>query len=105
MILNLQYLGMDIIQNSDKVTNGGAQPHRVNIPQERRQREELYQLSRWTPYVKDLMEDVCEGKLSPRLFPSLSHSNRQKGGMGGFSFDGISARQNWLQKNPSTLRS
>ena len=43
---------------------------RKNIPSNRKDREGgSFQLSRWTPYVKDLMEDRIEEKLDTRAFP------------------------------------
>lgn len=76
VILNLQQIGLQILQDQNK--------RRKNIPQNRRERDEQkYQLSRWTPYVKDLMEDAIEEKLDQRQFPYLT--NRP---MGGVSFGG-----------------
>uniref|UniRef100_A0AAQ5ZNT0 Syntaxin-binding protein 1 n=1 Tax=Amphiprion ocellaris TaxID=80972 RepID=A0AAQ5ZNT0_AMPOC len=34
--------------------------------------EQTYQLSRWTPLVKDLIEDAIEDKLDPKLYPYIS---------------------------------
>lgn len=83
IILNLQTIGMQILQDPNK--------RRKNIPQNRREREEqTYQLSRWAPYAKDLMDDVVEEKLDQRQFPYLS--NRP---MGGGNFGGSSARPTW----------
>lgn len=73
MILNLQIMGMQILQDPNK--------RRKNIPQNRRERDaQTYQLSRWTPYAKDIMEDVIEDRLDQRQFPFLS--SRPMGGVG-----------------------
>ena len=83
VMLNLQNIGMQILQDPNK--------RRKNIPQNRKVREEqTYQLSRWAPYVKDLMEDAFEEKLDARQFPYLS--NRPAGGG---NFGGTSARPTW----------
>ncbi len=75
-MLNLQNIGMQILQDPSK-----ASSRRKNIPQQRKEREgQTYQLSRWTPYVKDLMEDILDEKLDQRQFPFLS--NRPMGGQG-----------------------
>uniref|UniRef100_A0A8C7YFE7 Syntaxin binding protein 1b n=1 Tax=Oryzias sinensis TaxID=183150 RepID=A0A8C7YFE7_9TELE len=34
--------------------------------------EQTYQLSRWTPLIKDLIEDAIEDKLDPKQFPYIS---------------------------------
>ena len=58
-----------------------ASSRRKNIPQNRKERDaQTYQLSRWSPYVKDLMEDILDEKLDQRQFPFLS--NRPMGGAG-----------------------
>lgn len=69
IILNLQSMGMQILQDPSKATS-----RRKNIPQNRKEREgSSYQLSRWAPYAKDLMEDIIEDKLDMRQFPFLSN--------------------------------
>lgn len=86
IILNLQTMGMQILQDPAK-----ASSRRKNIPQNRKERDaQTYQLSRWSPYVKDLMEDILDEKLDQRQFPFLS--NRPMGGAG---FSGTSARPTW----------
>ena len=43
---------------------------RKNIPQTQRERnEKKYDLSRWTPYVKTVMEDLLDEKLDEKTFP------------------------------------
>jgi syntaxin-binding protein 1 len=76
IILNLQNIGMQILQDQ-----GRSQTRKKNIPQNRKERDgSTYQLSRWTPYCKDLMEDVLDEKLDQRQFPFLS--NRPTAGAG-----------------------
>lgn len=85
IILNLQSMGMQILQDPSKPSR------RKNIPQNRKEREgSNYQLTRWSPYVKDLMEEILEDKLDTRQFPFLS--NRPLASSG---FSGSSARPTW----------
>uniref|UniRef100_A0A8C9U388 Syntaxin binding protein 1b n=1 Tax=Scleropages formosus TaxID=113540 RepID=A0A8C9U388_SCLFO len=54
IILNIAHLGLPIISDPPKVY------------------EQTYQLSRWTPVVKDLMEEIIEDKLDPKQYPFIS---------------------------------
>ncbi|KAM6219558.1 syntaxin-binding protein 2 [Rhynchocyon petersi] len=64
LIRNLEQLG-------GTITNpGGSSP---SSRLERRERlEPTYQLSRWTPLIKDVMEDVVEDRLDRKLWPFVS---------------------------------
>ncbi|XP_026820706.1 syntaxin-binding protein 1-like [Rhopalosiphum maidis] len=52
------------------ITNGERQKR---CKPERKQRidENTFQVSRWTPLIKDLMENCVENKLDPEQFPSV----------------------------------
>ncbi|KAG5280626.1 hypothetical protein AALO_G00062220 [Alosa alosa] len=65
IISNMAHMGLPIITE--------VAPKKAKKP-DRKERisEQTYQLSRWTPLVKDLMEDAVEDKLDPKLFPYIS---------------------------------
>jgi len=66
IITNMQHLNLQILQDQSRAGR------RKNIPQPRKERSEpTYTNSRWTPYVKDIMEDVIDDKLDIRQFPSI----------------------------------
>ncbi|KAH3778027.1 syntaxin-binding protein 1-like isoform X2 [Dreissena polymorpha] len=98
IINNMQNLGVPIIQDNDKggKTNLGlisetygtfpggfaqvfdesgrkkaSQPYQQYNRKERTS-EHTYQMSRWTPYLKDIMEEAVEDKLSTKQYPYLS---------------------------------
>ncbi|XP_013420274.1 syntaxin-binding protein 1 isoform X3 [Lingula anatina] len=77
IVSNMQNLGMPNIQVSRRKSQ---QPYK---PDNRRERvsEQTYQMSRWTPYIKDLMEEALEDKLDSRSYPFLSGAGRRLGGV------------------------
>lgn len=67
VIKGLRKLGLEIIKDVDR--------QNVNIDrEEKRKREFHYDVSRWTPLVKDLMEDIIENKLNKTKYPYLKDS-------------------------------
>ncbi|NWJ01223.1 STXB3 protein, partial [Crypturellus undulatus] len=62
MIRNWEYLGIPILPSSAS--------EQCKHPRRDRSSEETYQLSRWTPVIKDIMEDAIEKKLDPNEWPS-----------------------------------
>ncbi|XP_037935609.1 protein ROP isoform X1 [Teleopsis dalmanni] len=64
MVRNLSYLGVNVIQDSRKKI--------YSVPRKERITEHTYQMSRWTPVVKDIMEDCIEDKLDQRHFAFLA---------------------------------
>ncbi|KAM6065580.1 syntaxin-binding protein 3 isoform 2-T3 [Chlamydotis macqueenii] len=64
MIRNWKYLDVPVISSS------AAQQHKH--PRRDRSSEETFQLSRWTPVIKDVMEDAIENKLDSKDWPYCS---------------------------------
>ncbi|NXN21699.1 STXB3 protein, partial [Nycticryphes semicollaris] len=64
MIRNWKYLDVPVISSST------AQQHKY--PRRDRSAEETFQLSRWTPVIKDVMEDAIENKLDSKEWPYSS---------------------------------
>ncbi|MCL4128815.1 UNVERIFIED_CONTAM: hypothetical protein GTU68_006057, partial [Idotea baltica] len=65
-INNLANLGVNVI------TDGGAKKKPYQVPRKERITVNTYQMSRWTPVVKDVIEDLIDNKLEERHFPFLS---------------------------------
>uniref|UniRef100_A0AAX7UJS8 Syntaxin binding protein 2 n=1 Tax=Astatotilapia calliptera TaxID=8154 RepID=A0AAX7UJS8_ASTCA len=68
IIYNLQNLGCNIIAGVSLATgrNSGK-----TLPDRKQRTESTYQLSRWTPTVKDIMENAIEDKLDKKLWPFI----------------------------------
>ncbi|XP_074688796.1 syntaxin-binding protein 3 isoform X1 [Strix aluco] len=80
MIKNWKYLDVPVISSS------AAQQHKH--PRRDRSSEETFQLSRWTPIIKDVMEDAIENKLDSKDWPYCSQCPPTWNGSGA-----VSARQ------------
>lgn len=69
MVRNLSLLGVNTISD-------GNRKKTYTVPRKERITENTYQVSRWTPVVKDIVEDCIDEKLDPRHFPFLSGRNQ-----------------------------
>ncbi|XP_044762881.1 protein ROP [Coccinella septempunctata] len=66
-IANLQLLGVNVLSDV-----GVRKPKQYTVPRKERITEQTYQMSRWTPVIKDIMEDCIEDKLDHKHFPFLA---------------------------------
>ncbi|XP_028679743.1 syntaxin-binding protein 2 [Erpetoichthys calabaricus] len=64
IIKNMQLLGAPVVTGTS--TNAHAKLER------KERSEQTYDVSRWTPLVKDVMEDITENKLDKKLWPFVS---------------------------------
>uniref|UniRef100_A0A665W9Z6 Syntaxin binding protein 2 n=1 Tax=Echeneis naucrates TaxID=173247 RepID=A0A665W9Z6_ECHNA len=64
IITNLQNLGCNIIAGG---RNAGK-----TLPERKERTESTYQLSRWTPIIKDVMENAIDDKLDRKQWPFIS---------------------------------
>ncbi|CAB3255457.1 unnamed protein product [Arctia plantaginis] len=64
-LLNLANLGLNVVVD-------GNRKKQYQVTRKERITEQTYQMSRWTPVIKDIMEDAIEDKLDQRHYPFLA---------------------------------
>ncbi|XP_006025707.1 syntaxin-binding protein 3 isoform X1 [Alligator sinensis] len=92
MIKNWQYLGVPIIFSSATQQRKQSRKDRSS--------EETFQLSRWTPIIKDVMEDAIENKLDSKEWPYCSRCPPAWNGSGV-----VSVRQKTKTNQPDDRKS
>ncbi|XP_053106325.1 syntaxin-binding protein 3 isoform X2 [Hemicordylus capensis] len=76
MIKNWKYLGVPVVTTSTS---------QRKLSRRDRSSEETFQLSRWTPVIKDVMEDTIENKLDSKEWPYCSQCPAPWNGSGAVS--------------------
>ncbi|KAJ8673035.1 hypothetical protein QAD02_004296 [Eretmocerus hayati] len=71
-IVNMANLGLNVVVD-------GNRKKVYSVPRKERITESTYQMSRWTPVVKDIMEDIIEDKLDTKHFPFLGGRSTSSG--------------------------
>lgn len=90
-IENMNLFGVSVVPESKKKV--------YSVPRKERITENTYQMSRWTPVYKDVVEDLIEGRLEEKHYPFLGGRNA-----GMTQAAPSSVRYNWHTKGASQAK-
>ena len=72
---NLQQLNIAVLQDAAR-----RMPKQLFNQNRRERHEQTYATSRWTPYLKDIIEDVVDDKLDAKIYPFHGMQRQATGG-------------------------
>ncbi|CAI5500707.1 unnamed protein product [Closterium sp. Naga37s-1] len=81
-VINLEFLGVGINKDASSgfSLSFGSRKEKGRVRKERRTSEEAYELSRFYPFVQDILEDLDEGKLSLQDYPYVQEPDSAPSG-------------------------
>ncbi|XP_062515887.1 syntaxin-binding protein 1-like [Corticium candelabrum] len=94
-ITNMQHLGIPVISEVDR-------DRKKKRPQRKERTDDTYNVSRWVPMIKDVMEDAIDGTLDSKLFRFLegTATSHTEDADISVAAGAKSARWTWHQRDP-----